>query len=108
MGTRSSFDWYEETGFCNWGCGMHGVNHAENDALCRRRCEERYDQPNCALIYIPVREAEQWIAKGTPREWFLKRTPDGYLPLRTRTLLSEHGGCAVQLGVTDVDTTKDS
>jgi len=57
-------DWYKRTGFCGYGCGMWGVNHAANDALCHRRQRERYDRPHCALIYLPEWLAERHIAEG--------------------------------------------
>ncbi len=104
MEPKPERDWFTETGFCNMGCGMLGVNHAENDALCRRRRQERYELPNCALIYIPSKLAAQVIAEGRLRqEDFLAKTPDGYRPLPTRS-----SGRFVQFGVTDADAARDS
>ena len=88
-----------DTGFCDWGCGMFGVQHSAQDALCAQRILERFPEPGCSLQYFPVAYAERLIAEGRMRrEWFLLPTPDGYLPLRTRITHTPDGGALVEIG----------
>ncbi len=104
MERKPEFDWLEETGFCNRGCGMHGVNHAENDALCRRRQNERFGVADCTLIYFHSTVVARMIAEGrASQQMFLAETPDGYRPLPTRK-----SGNVVQIGATDADRRRDS
>ncbi len=101
---KPEFEWFAETEFCNRGCGMHRVNHAENDALCHRRQKERFERADCVLFYIASAVVARMNAEGqTSQQMFLAKTPDGYYPLPTRS-----SGNVLTLGATDADRRRDS